>query len=443
MPLPVLGLLAFAGLLGARELGHARGKRRERAQEQTGFQAAFDALAQGEQTQEVDFAFGNTFGFEPAGVSQQFTQQQLQAAQGLSISSPEVGFNQLLAFADANQKQANSDRQFELQNSQLGLQRDTFALNEQKFTQDKLEFQNELTQQGLELAVTQQEIADANRALIDPAFAMQQAAKDGRVTYPVTRRDPQTGQASIEIAPMPGTAPFVANQEEKRKTTDLLQNMNVIRGTVQRVGIQGDPSLLTTRDMQSRITAVHLELKNLAELGVLSGSDLDLLLRQFPDATSFIEWATSNPEALDAAMAQASRAVEGRATALQEQQSAWGGTNQRENARTQANLQAAQALNQGTAQRVSNEQQALTALDQLENTGFFGRRLDVVRSAFGQDQEAATRRLELLEFGREQAGFLPPGFGQGAGVGRQGAAAALDIPSQILSLVGGFAAGRL
>ena len=292
MPVPLLPL--FLGLLGGRELVQRKRANTSRQGHNSANLQALDALSGGGQ-----LGFNGMGPPTRVGTGEtNLDDVQIATTQAMALSSPKSALAQALAFGEKNRIQENFNTSASLQQAGLDQQKQAFGLAQDRLALDRQEFR-------LGKFVAASELADANRALVDPAFAEQRAAKAGDETFTV--QDQQTG--AFEQVPRRGTDNFRARVKDLSGTTGLLSDINRLRTLNEQIGGARDPANPGVRELQSLHTSVLLQLKDLFELGALSGDDIALVLARFPDPTAANNVLASTPEAIDQAFSSVSRNV--------------------------------------------------------------------------------------------------------------------------------------
>lgn len=438
-------VLAFAGLLAGREL--VQGGQRRRARERRLTEEQAHRLATGSLLGEGRGEFGRTdltqsYGPPTPIGTRAFTDlnpNQIARLDIMRVNDPEAAHEEAAALVLSNQTQANTLVEQQLNQGKLDLQRD-------QHNQGVIEHNDAQNELRLGRIATQNELDIANRSMVDPDFAMAQAAKNGDSTYALGIQQPD-GTTTYQNAPMPNNPLFIANQEAIRIGGGLLGTVNKVRGTMQRVGLEvlRDPSFATSREVEAQVTQVLLQLKEMEALGVLAGSDLELLLAEFPDPTSFVESLISNPGALDAAMAQTAKRIESQLGQSLQQQIGWRATDDAETARALASIQGSQMLDARSAQVVQQEQAALARGDRLTSID----NLAKIGAGAGGDLSLREQRAALLEFGSFQSGAAIRRQGPVIQPSELGAAersatrALAESPGAIASGVAGLVTGGL
>ncbi len=288
MPAPLLPI--FLGLLGGRELVRRRGATRR-------IESDLDALQA--------ISGGGQFGFNGMGPptrigtgQTQLDDVQIATTQAMAVGSPRAALAQALGFAETNRLQGNFETQAALSQAGVTQRKQTHLLQ-----QEQLTFQREQFEFGKE--VTALELAEANRALVDPQFSAARAARAGDDFF--IAQDQQTG--AFEQIPLRGTEPFNAAVKGINDSTTLLDDINRLRTLNRQIGGTRDPANPGVRELQSLHTSILLKLKDAFELGALSGPDIELVLARFPDPTAVGNVLTSTPEALDQAFSSVSRTI--------------------------------------------------------------------------------------------------------------------------------------
>lgn len=336
MPAPLLGFLAFTGLLGGRELVRRRGAARL---DQSNLNA-LQTLSGGGQ-----LGINGMGPPTPLGLGEtDLTDQQINVTQAMSMGDSSAALAQAIKFAEQNQQQENFDDQLGLQNQRLDQQRDTFMLNNERF-----EFEQEKFQFGKD--VSAQKLAIANRTLEDPEFAERQSIIEGRETFPVFDQLTQ----AFEVVPVRQTERFRQEQANIDNVGNLLGDLNRVRTLTQQLGGDRNPRNPGVRELQSLHTSVLLQLKDQFELGALAGPDLGLLLQRFPDPTALDETFRTDPFAIDQAFRSLSENVsQDLSTKLQGVRN-WRGLDPRVLGRAQQNLFGAQRRDQEQFQLQTQE----------------------------------------------------------------------------------------
>jgi len=226
------------------------------------------------------------------------TDRQISVLRAMALGDSDAALTKGLAFAEQNQIQANFETSAALSQAGVDQQKQNFLLNEKKFKLDREQF-------AFGRATTAQELADASRALIDPVFSAQRAAKAGDDFFIV--QDQDTG--AFKQVPMAGTPAFKAAVDPIKNKSSLLADINRVRTISRQIGPTRDPANPGVVELQSVVTRILIRLKDQFELGALQGPDLELLLSRFPDPTTASAVLTSSPEALEQAFASVSREV--------------------------------------------------------------------------------------------------------------------------------------
>jgi hypothetical protein len=294
MVAPIVGLFAGLGIAGARSLM----QRREAEQQQQAFRD-FGAQLFGLGGQQQQLAPGQFGPPAPAAPGSNLTEQQLNAMNALSVTNPELAVRFGLQFQQANQTQQTQQQNFLLQESQLDLQRDNFELSEDKHQLSLRRFLNEQN-------ATHRDAADFAQRLQNPQFSMTRAIQEGDQVYALAAPD-----GSVRYAPVAGTSDFNESQQALRKSGDSLGRLNELTDQIRLFGQSGDPASLITRDIESLVSQIQLDIKDSEfNLGALSGPDQEFLERVLPDATSLREQLLSNPQAVVAGMARLSERMQ-------------------------------------------------------------------------------------------------------------------------------------
>ena len=395
MPLPAA--VVFLGLLGGRELVRRKGvTRKDDAQID-----ALEALSGGGQ-----LGFNGMGPPTPVGTGQtQLNDVQIATTQAMSLGDPGAALAQALAFAEQNRLQGNFVTQVGLQSAGLDLQKSTFELGVER---------QELARDTFELGklTTGTALAEANRALVDPAFAEARAAKAGASFFNV--QDQQTG--AFEQIPLRGTAGFNAVVEDLSDTTGLLANINRLRTLNTQVGGVRDPANPAVRELQSLHTAILLQLKEAFELGALTGPDIGLVLARFPDPTAASNILTSTPEALDQAFSSVSRSITDDLTNKLNGVRNFRGIDQRVIGAAAQSIFGARSKDAGAFQRQTS-------------------RLAVQAGQMGAERATATSGSRLLT---EFVGMDPGSADTLASLGRQAGQQILDAPLAIATALSGL-----
>lgn len=430
MPIPLIPLAIGLGLSFNELLGQRRTQQKTERQEQTdldrlavltGGGSLLGAGQEGpptpagigsgftprEQEQLSILAAGDNGGANALALAEQFTLRRAQQAQQ--------------QFANAT---ATADIQLRQQSGKLAGQR--FGLDVERFLFEK---------QG-----TGQTAADAQRALIDPAFAAQRAAGAGESNYPIYDQQRDT----FATAWLPGTTQFQEAEGAIITTTQTLDDVTELRQQLREVDVINDPGSLNTRRIQSLTSSLQLQFKNLADLGIISETDFDQFISKIvPDATDLKTAMISNPAAVDQALVQFTTDIQRANEVAVSNVSGWQGITDTifQNAAS-AQLKAT-AQNQVAGRELQQEidttrtrQQVLdqagigsTAIDDiaLANSAFLG--------LFG-DRPAAQQRLETIRAAGQEPALIEEGTLRQAGAG------VLDTSFDVLKFLGALGAGR-
>ncbi len=295
MPIPLLPL--FLGLLGTRELIQRKGVARQNtitARRDASDVEALRALMGGGQLGIHGMGPPTAIGTGETDL----TDTQISVLRAMSVGDTDAALTQGLAFADKNQQQANFDTSAALSQAGVDQQKANYLLNVDKFNFDRDQF-------AFGKATTAQELLDATRALVDPEFSAQRAAKAGEKNFIV--RDQATG--AFEQVPLRGTEPFEAAVKGIVDSTSLLGEINRLRTLSRQLGGTRDPGNQGVRELQSLHTSILLKLKDAFELGALTGPDIGLVLARFPDPTDAGNVLASSPEAIEQAFSSVSRSI--------------------------------------------------------------------------------------------------------------------------------------
>ncbi len=342
---------------------------------------------------------------------------QIEALQAIRESNPAAALDLAIKFQASNMQQQNF-------NTNLGMQSAKFELSRDIFEQGQFEFEQTNALANRTANTTQNDRLRELAALQSPQAANQLAGLKGEDSYNFI--DQTTG--GITKAFRQGTDEFKTAEGKIESSANTLGIMNDVRQTLRAFGQSGDPASLTARDLESNITRLQLEFKELFELGAISGSDLELMLGIIPDATSLREQFLSNPQALDQAFANASQIVQTANARALDDTAQWVGIDPQLILNSQAGQAQAQSINQVAGRELLVQQGQQQAADDV---GFF--EIDDRIAALRGDQDAQ-RRLDESG-GRGQSLLLGPA---GEGLVRQLGGSLLDAPGNFASAVGGF-----
>ena len=314
MVIPVFAI--GAGLAALRSLR----QRKQRKGTEQGIRGALDALISG--TIAGELPSDQEGPPRPVGIGgNNLFAPQLGAVKALSVNSPAAALDMALQFATLNQQQQNFNANAGISAASFDLQRDQFELGEKRLAFD----QQRLTSADL---VTQQEREAAILSTQSPQAAEQFAANQDPPSLSYSWFDPVTQTNSIGWRR--GSEPFIAANKGLQKATENLKLVNELRADVLAFGLSGDPGSLIVRTIESKLNTLQLEAKGveLFDLGAISESDKGFLVRVIPDLTSLTEQFTSNPEAIEAQLAQAARIFEGATARISERTRDWVGLEQ-------------------------------------------------------------------------------------------------------------------
>jgi len=315
------------------------------------------------------------------------TDKQIEVTQAMAVGDSDEALMRALDFAETNRLQKNFETQAALSQAGVDQRKQTHVLQQEQLAFSRDQF-------ALGKKITAQEMADATRALVDPQFSAQRAAREGADFFIV--QDQQTG--GFERVPMRGTEPFDAAVKGITDSASLLADINRLRTLNRQIGGTRDPANPGVRELQSIHTSILLKLKDAFELGALSGPDIELVLARFPDPTAVGNVLTSTPEALDQAFSSVSRTITDQLI--------------------------------GQLQGVRNFQGIdFGVLNRAAQTAFGARRMD----------QPALQQQDAFLSGQA----LGPGGTSAGAIGRQVAQPLLDSMATIMSLIGALTGARM
>ena len=331
MVAPVLAVLGGLGILSGSSIFQRRAKTRAAAVANAPFQAALNAQLSG-----APLPAGQE---GPTQSQAGFTPEQQSIILGLMQNgNSKVAFDQGQKF----QAQNTAARNLSIQEQN---QAATIAQRQQQHGLAERQFDFNVSESIRERQATADATAKAQAGLLNSALGAKQAGERGDTQY--ANFDPATGQT--QILPVDGSADFNTGENQLKTSRDALEVMNDIRQTVAGLPIDGDPSSIITRDLQSNLTTVTIAFKNAFELGVLSGADLDLIQSLVPDPTTLREQFLSDPGALGAALTNASEILQAANARVLSQTKDWIGLDENARSGSLSAQQEAGALNQRNA----------------------------------------------------------------------------------------------
>lgn len=276
MPLPLLPMLLGAGgFFASRELD-----RRDAAAQQLGFKQAVQNFTRGGGEIAAD-GFGPPTNPEwGAGL----TQQQLQGIRALNQVDSESALTTFIGMVQENRNQASADDIAEYRDASIENQNAVAAHNNAVLEQRKAEF----SQKNIDSAQARQDeltkLGRLHAIGTDLDLAREHAAVGQKKFF--TWMDPETKAA--EVIHMPGSEAHGKVNDRLMKTTSALSNSTRLFDIIEQNSRTSDPSLAQTAELKQVAGMVGADVREMLELGVPTGPDIELMQALISDPTSFL-----------------------------------------------------------------------------------------------------------------------------------------------------------